>query len=228
MHFLAIFFPLVSSLADQSRSQAALNARSILASTTLGELATIMSISTTNINQFPYCSVQYVVEDCEEKGVPLLALVGWGTHSRNLDRNSNSSIFVRDLYWYHHDDDSGVLNDGSELDSSRIDSPRVKTRMDRNRLKLDRMDRYRLQQLNTLDRGLMDHARFTLFGTLYPSQNQSSSKACLQSKLKDSRWLQGHEFKTFNMEIKAINYVGGFGDEHYVGWLDMDEYRMKN
>ena len=173
---------------DINPSEAALNARSILQNNTLGELATIMSQT-----KYPFCSVEFVVEDCEESGSPILALVSWGNHATNLKSNTKSSIFVRSRYWYEHSTESSH----QKLNGMGVDRE---------------------------DRGLMDHARFTMFGNLLKAHNQTTAKECLLKKLRDTRWLQGHEFIVYKLKVDAISYVGGYGDEHYVGMLNLDDY----
>ena len=172
----------------ETKVQASEIARSILSHTTLGELSTIMIARNSTVDNYPFATVEYIVDDCSRPGQLLMALVSWGHHATNVKANPNASVFIRNKYWYK------------------------------------KQANHRFRRVKKDDRGLMDHPRFTAFGSLEPSPDQNAAKTCLCFKLKDTRWMTGHLFILYTLDIKAINFVGGYGDEHYVGWLDMNDY----
>jgi hypothetical protein len=74
------------------------------------------------------------------------------------------------------------------------------------------------------DRGKFDLPRFTLFGHVKKVEYTQNLEKCFESHHKDSSWKDGHEFQFFEMDVVDVNFIGGFGDEHYVGFLDMRDY----
>ncbi|KAG0231837.1 pyridoxamine 5'-phosphate oxidase-domain-containing protein [Mortierella sp. GBAus27b] len=76
--------------------------------------------------------------------------------------------------------------------------------------------------------------RVTLIGQLVPLAEEKASRAaaCFVAQHPDAKWwLPGngfHDFKWYQMEIKDIYYVGGFGGLHYIGWIDTETYLVQS
>ncbi|KAI8928393.1 pyridoxamine 5'-phosphate oxidase-domain-containing protein [Entophlyctis helioformis] len=89
-------------------------------------------------------------------------------------------------------------------------------------------DKAWFHQPDPASRGPLDHARLTLFGTLdlVPSDRSQQETLCFFAHNPDAaEALSGHDFKVFQLRIAGdVSWVGGFGDEHYVGWIPMDLY----
>jgi hypothetical protein len=88
---------------------------------------------------FPFASPEYLADTCPSTGEPLIMLVSWGTHARNVALDSRASFTVRDISWEHGGNSSALLFRENE------------TRKEFHK-----------------DRGTMDHARLTLVGRLIP------------------------------------------------------------
>jgi heme iron utilization protein len=76
------------------------------------------------------------------------------------------------------------------------------------------------------DRGKLDLPRFTIFGQMKKVDYRPELKECFEHHHRDSGWKDGHDFQFYEMDPVQVNFIGGFGDEHYVGWLDMNEYLL--
>lgn len=78
------------------------------------------------------------------------------------------------------------------------------------------------------ERGVMDDARLLLMGKLQPSQDASELE-CFYQAHPDTRSWQGHKFALYKLtDLKRVRWIGGFGDRHYVGWLDVELYFGSN
>ena len=66
--------------------------------------------------------------------------------------------------------------------------------------------------------------RFTVFGTMKRVPTTPTLLSCFELHHPFSDWKDGHDFVFFEMDPLEINFIGEFGDRHYVGWLDMDDY----
>jgi hypothetical protein len=36
--------------------------------------------------------------------------------------------------------------------------------------------------------------------------------------------MDAHLFRFYKLHVSQAYWIGGFGDEHYVGWLEIDDY----
>ncbi|KAJ2995338.1 hypothetical protein HDV02_000883 [Globomyces sp. JEL0801] len=61
----------------------------------VGELATIMQSNSHGVAGVPYTSLQMVWDCDNEPGYPMVGLVSWGTHAKNVQTNANASIQIR-------------------------------------------------------------------------------------------------------------------------------------
>ncbi|KAF9111443.1 hypothetical protein BGX27_004923 [Mortierella sp. AM989] len=76
----------------------------------------------------------------------------------------------------------------------------------------------------------MADPRVTLLGRLVPLDEEKHARAeeCFVRQHPDAKWWLPrsgfHDFKWYNLEIKEIYYIGGFGGIHYIGWIDVGTY----
>ncbi|KAI8903335.1 pyridoxamine 5'-phosphate oxidase-domain-containing protein [Gorgonomyces haynaldii] len=161
---------LVHGFPLESHKEAASLARRMVAESKFGFLGTQMDRTPFG----PYTSLELFSDDCESSGHPLVHLVSWGTHGRNLKSNTSASLFV-------------------------------------------------MQDLSDSGRGIMDHSRFTLFGNL--EKGSETELECFLDKHPDVReWQDAHSFQIYRMQLTKINWIGGFGDAHYVGPISVSDY----
>lgn len=92
------------------------------------------------------------------------------------------------------------------------------------------------QQNSTLPTFLlpMIHARFTLIGhtTLIPMSSPSYDAGirCFLSVHPDAKDYinmtspDNHGFKLFKLNVEGVYWIGGLGDRHYIGWIDVNKY----
>ncbi|KAJ3013726.1 UNVERIFIED_CONTAM: hypothetical protein HDU68_000573 [Siphonaria sp. JEL0065] len=77
------------------------------------------------------------------------------------------------------------------------------------------------------EKGLLNHPRFTLFGTLVQMESTQENIECMLKKHPDVKeWFSSHSFKLFKLETKGdVYFLGGYGDQHYVGWVPENVYQ---
>lgn len=64
----------------------------------------------------------------------------------------------------------------------------------------------------------------TIMGTLTRTANEDDW-ACFHAAHPETKDWVAHEFAIYTFErVDKVRWVGGFGDEHYVGWLDVVGY----
>ncbi|KAJ3180340.1 hypothetical protein HDU85_004045 [Gaertneriomyces sp. JEL0708] len=81
---------------EHSPKEAAPLAREIVRTVQVAELATKMGEGVhKGIDGFPFSTPEYVTDDCPSSGQPLLYLVTWGTHARNVRAEAAASVSFR-------------------------------------------------------------------------------------------------------------------------------------
>ncbi|KAI9104754.1 pyridoxamine 5'-phosphate oxidase-domain-containing protein [Phlyctochytrium arcticum] len=81
---------------EHTPSQAAPLARELVATVTLGEVATTVGKGVKEgIEGFPFSTPEYIADDCPSSGQPLLYFVTWGTHARNVRLDPRASVSIR-------------------------------------------------------------------------------------------------------------------------------------
>jgi hypothetical protein len=74
---------------------------------------------------------------------------------------------------------------------------------------------------------VMTHPRTTLMGTLspVPTEELDQARSIYLSKHPISKaWISFSDFTLYYMNIQDIYLVGGFGNEHYIGWIAPEQY----
>ncbi|KAJ3048416.1 hypothetical protein HK102_012698, partial [Quaeritorhiza haematococci] len=181
---LATLWSTSFTAAERTPQEAAVAARQLVRRTGIGELSTVMAPgSRGGTDGYPFSSVEYYADTCPSTGQPIIALVSWGIHARNLRVDPNVTVSVRDLSWYERPYPS---------------------------------------------RGVMDRWRVMLMGKLRKvvgGEEVTRARTCFQSQHPDaSKWDEAHNFEFWTMTVETVRWIGGFGDEHYVGWLRTEEY----
>jgi putative heme iron utilization protein len=76
------------------------------------------------------------------------------------------------------------------------------------------------------DRGRLDHPRFTLFGTLskIEADQYKHYDECFRFTHPDASDWMLHDFQYYKLVVEDVNFIGGYGDRHYVGWIDKELY----
>lgn len=77
-------------------------------------------------------------------------------------------------------------------------------------------------------RGIMDTARVELFGETkaIATDEESRIEKCFFAIHPDAKtWKEQHLFSFFRLIPSAIYMVGGYGDEHYIGFIAPELYR---
>jgi putative heme iron utilization protein len=74
---------------------------------------------------------------------------------------------------------------------------------------------------------MMTCPRVTLFGTLsqVPAKELPAAKSAYLDKHPSARgWIDFPDFSMYRMDVLDLYYVGGFGDEHYIGYIGPRAY----
>jgi hypothetical protein len=62
-----------------------------------------------------------------------------------------------------------------------------------------------------------------------PTDELSAARAAYLVKHPQAgMWIDFSDFAMYRMEIVDVYYVGGFGNEHYIGWIAPSEYLSHN
>ncbi|KAJ3033000.1 hypothetical protein HDV00_006862 [Rhizophlyctis rosea] len=81
---------------EHSPREAAPLARALVESSKIAEVATIADESVVpGVGGFPFSTPEYITDGCPSTGEPLVYLVSWGTHARNLAKNPSASFSFR-------------------------------------------------------------------------------------------------------------------------------------
>ncbi|KNC96756.1 uncharacterized protein SPPG_07963 [Spizellomyces punctatus DAOM BR117] len=92
---LAFFVPFASA-DEHNPKQAAPLARQLVSLSKIGELATVMAPGVrAGRKHYPFSTPEYVSDECPSSGSPLLYLVTWGTHARNVRASPHASVSFR-------------------------------------------------------------------------------------------------------------------------------------
>ncbi|ODQ52086.1 hypothetical protein SAICODRAFT_8304 [Saitoella complicata NRRL Y-17804] len=70
-------------------------------------------------------------------------------------------------------------------------------------------------------------ARFSLVGKLEPLNETMAElvKPCYMRAHPEAKWAYAaHDFKYWVLRVDEVYYVGGFGGEHYIGWIDQETW----
>ncbi|KAJ3001896.1 hypothetical protein HKX48_002632 [Thoreauomyces humboldtii] len=87
---------LKAASAEHSPQDSAPLARRLLASSTLGDVSTIMTAADPfpDLQGSPFSTPEYIADDCTGTGNILLYLVTWGTHAQNIHSDPRVSISI--------------------------------------------------------------------------------------------------------------------------------------
>ncbi|CEM10832.1 unnamed protein product [Vitrella brassicaformis CCMP3155] len=73
------------------------------------------------------------------------------------------------------------------------------------------------------------NARVTLLGNMTAvADPEAGVRDCYFAKHPEAHaWehLKSHKFSFWRFQPQAVHWIGGFGDRHYIGWIDVDIYR---
>jgi hypothetical protein len=73
----------------------------------------------------------------------------------------------------------------------------------------------------------MSSARTTLMGVLRKvpaAELPKAKKAYLAKHPQASLWIDFSDFFLYRMEVKDVYWVGGFGNDHYIGFVAPEQY----
>jgi len=85
-----------------------------------------------------------------------------------------------------------------------------------------------LDQLDGNDPMIMP--RMTLMGTLQPVEYQdiaAAKKVYVAKHPQSAMWINFIDFSLFYLDVTDVYWVGGFGDSHYIGWIDSETYKAQ-
>jgi hypothetical protein len=99
---LAIGYCSHSVFGWESENVAAKYSRDLITEGSMGDFTTIMEPGSEQAG-LPYSSLTITWESCVTPGVPVVALVTWGTHAANLKANNSASMQFRDKIYFHQD-----------------------------------------------------------------------------------------------------------------------------
>lgn len=69
--------------------------------------------------------------------------------------------------------------------------------------------------------------RTTLLGTLEPvpeDELEAARATYLKKHPKAAAWITFSDFTLYRMNIEDVYCVGGFGNNHYIGWIAPEQY----
>ncbi|KAF9201971.1 hypothetical protein BGZ49_007844 [Haplosporangium sp. Z 27] len=168
----------------ETHDEAASLARNLVKTTGIGTFMSVMNDRQKGgtLNDYPFGSMDYYVDDCDAPGTPLMLLSSIQVNVKNAKTANRVSLAIRKL-----------PSQGEQ--GKPMADPRV-----------------------------------TLLGHLVPLDEKKHAKAekCFVEKHPDAKWWLPrngfHDFRWYNLEIKEIYYIGGFGGIHYIGWIDVATY----
>ena len=71
-------------------------------------------------------------------------------------------------------------------------------------------------------------SRLTLLGefVVIPEEECKAVREAYIAAHKDAEeWVDFGDFNFYKLDVKKVYWVGGFGSEAYIGWLDIDKYK---
>jgi predicted nucleotidyltransferase len=73
---------------------------------------------------------------------------------------------------------------------------------------------------------ILNHSRYTVFGKLIRSENSFDVdlNCLLKFHPNAKEWITSHDVVFYSMHVEKLNWIGGYGTEHYVGYLDEDDW----
>jgi hypothetical protein len=76
----------------------------------------------------------------------------------------------------------------------------------------------------------MDTARLILSGKLVAVPDTDTEPyECFYKVHPETRDWMAHKFALYTFEeLDMVRWIGGFGDRHFVGWLEVDDYLAAN
>ncbi|KAK1836980.1 pyridoxamine 5'-phosphate oxidase-domain-containing protein [Podospora conica] len=201
---LLSLLPLTSALPPPPRRiptsrESAILGRRILALTPLGTIATVFPSSSprqpANVAGAPHAIMSYLA-DCEDSGYPTILALPIETTFRNVAAGSNVSLA---LAWTPPFAPSKRILAGGVAGPSEYSAA--------------------------------NQPRFSLVGEIEAIADDGDAAelaACFVRAHPDARyWLPGnriHEAHFVRLVVKAVYWVGGFGDRAYIGWIPVEEW----
>ena len=200
-----------ANLHEHTEDEAAVKARALVASEGVGFIGSVMS-SPPNAydNGYAYASMDYFVDQCVDEslqssnGSPLLLLSTLEVATQNILKNNRISLAIRSKSGASH-------NDGSERWNKATDEERAYA-----------------EKLVRLAGPAALTSRMTLLGTISGlntlEENDVATKCFLARHPDAKMWIKFADFSFYRLDVEHIYWVGGFGDSHYIGWIDRNKY----